>query len=167
MTLDEACKLVGRFLYHFAEMEAALDGAIGKVLAIEGVTWTVVVAGLDVAKKIAIVQSAIVEQYAKGDETNAAMSTLNSVFALNQDRVLVAHGPFDVTGDAVKLVKLKLEKGIKNQSQTWSEEQFRARFERMTTISKELAAITERLKPFVPSLDFSDKRNSMYITLLS
>jgi hypothetical protein len=167
LSFDDACRLVGKFLYCFGRMERALDSAIAKVLELDDVKLSVVVANLDFAKKIAIVQAAIVEQFAIDQSTEKAVSILNRILGFNSsERVLVAHCIFETTGKSVVLSKSKAgEKGIKSQGQTWTTDDFEKHFARMLEFETELNRITENLSPFSPSLDFSDKRNSMYLSL--
>ena len=163
---EQAFQHIGEFLYHFAKLEVALNGALSKVLELNGLRGNIVCANIDISKKIEIVQAAVVEQFAKDRFTNDAIGELKSVFEFNIDRVLVAHGTFEPIDGGIRMTKYKsTSKGFQYKGADWTFEEFQNRSKKMQQLAISLTAITERLSPFKHSLDFSDARNSGYLAL--
>lgn len=53
----------------------------------------------------------------------------------------------------------------KRAPKDWNKQKFDDLFRRMENISNDINAVVAELKPYRPSLDFSDRRNSMYLGL--
>lgn len=85
LELDRACYLVGRYFYSFGAMEDALDGAIIKALGLEGdARGRIVTSNLDIVKKIKMLESVIIEQFAKDTETAAALKITSRLHEANR-----------------------------------------------------------------------------------
>jgi hypothetical protein len=168
--LDEACRLVGMFLKHYAIMEQALDLAIGKLLGLQGATIDIISASIPVAKKVDVLLSA--EKFLaaipeKGRE-NFLEKTRKDILKLNNDRVIIAHCPFEPGPDGgVSFRRVVVTSGqLKITNVTSSLEEVESKCELAVELADALNGVVAEMKPYEPSLDFSDSRNSMYIPLI-
>jgi hypothetical protein len=164
--LDVACELVGRFQYHFSKIEAAMNLGIAKVLDLNDSAKDIVCANLDFMKKITIIKAAIASQFV--DRDNSVGAILDRAAGINNpDRLTVIHSTFEPQGDGVRFVRIITRSGqLTRQIQDWNRTRFANIFGRMEVLAGELERVVADLKPYKPSLDFSDPRNSMYIALL-
>jgi hypothetical protein len=164
--LDVVCELVGRFQYHFSKIEAAMNLGIAKVLDLNDSAKDIVCANLDFMKKISIIRAAIAVQFV--DKDNSVGAILDRAVAINNpDRQTVIHSTFEPHGDGVRFVRIMARDGkLTRQIHDWNRTRFTNAFGRMEVLAGELERVVADLKPYKPSLDFSEARNSMYIALL-
>ena len=165
--LSYACEWVGQFFYHFSRMERELDSCIGKVFELKIGPTSILTAKMSVAAKITIV-SAMIESQMSGPKRTQLQKLLNKIWAINDDRVVIAHSTFTAAeNNSVKFERLSLNKdGYELKTPIWTKSDFDRRFKHMEKWSTTLGNLVEQLEPYVPSLDFSDPRNSMYAALL-
>lgn len=168
--LTRACELVGRFNYHFGRLEERLNAAIAKLFRLDEVSADILTANIDFVRKVNIVRSAVVAQNASPAEkwlTKEIDEAFSGVLGINTDRQIVAHSSFEAhnTGGVVFDRLVARDKLVRNQI-VWTEQQFAQRFERMRTLERELESVLRHIEPYVPKLDFSDPRNSMYLGIL-
>lgn len=163
--LDIACKLVGRFQFHFSQIEAAINLGIAKVLDLNDDARDIVCANLDFVKKLNIIKAAVTRQFV--DKDGSLGSLLDRAAGINNpDRQTVIHSTFEPHGDGVRFIRVITREGkFSRQTHDWDQGRFTNVFRRMETIASELERLVAELKPYKPSLDFSDPRNSMYIGL--
>jgi hypothetical protein len=93
--LKRACELVGRFLYHFSRVEQQLDAAITKLFKLDSQYAPIVTANFDFYKKLQVVRCAVDLQTKAGKQIRNAKKTLGGIEAINNDRQVVAHSPFE------------------------------------------------------------------------
>ena len=162
----EAQRLVGSYLQDFAQLEAALDDGIGKLLGFDGSTRDIVCSSLPFAKKVQVFFSA--ENYLatvpEAERRARLKDASKRTFQLNDKRVIFAHCAFasDAAGAVTfRRVVANGKLSVSNVTITSGEVQS-LRLEAQE-LAVELVALVEEMKPFVPSLDFSDPRNSMYL----
>jgi hypothetical protein len=168
--LDEACRLVGRFLKHYAIMERALDLAIGKLLGLQGSTIDIIGANITVAKKVEVLFSA--EKFLaaipeKGRE-RFLEKTRGRILALNDDRVIVAHSPFDPgPNGGVSFRKVVTRDELKFRDVPYSLQKIECKCKLAVGLATDLDRVAAEMKSYEPSFDFSDARNSAsYFALL-
>src|SRR4051812_46180550 len=93
--LDEACRQVGRFMYHFALLEEALDGIIQKALELDDTQARILAATIPLTRKVDTARSMIDAQREKDPEwKRAASADLGDVIKINEGRKIVAHAGF-------------------------------------------------------------------------
>lgn len=160
-----ACELVGRFQYHFSRIEAALNRGIAKVLDLNEGAADIVCANLDFLKKLSIIKSAVSLQF--NDKDGSLADLLGKIAGINNpNRQTVIHSTFEACGDGVRFVRVVAKDQLSRQTEDWNREKFERFFTRMDVLANELVKVVENLEPYVPSLDFSDPRNSQYLVFL-
>jgi hypothetical protein len=164
--LDVACELVGRFQYHFSKIEAAMNLGIAKVLDLNDSAKDIVCANLDFMKKITIIKAAVASQFV--DKDGSIDTILDRAAGINNpDRQTVIHSTFEPQGDGVRFVRITTKGGqLTRQVQDWNRARFANIFGCIEILAGELEQVVADLKPYKPSLNFSDPRNSMYIAFL-
>ena len=164
---DTAFALVGEFQFHFANMEGALNSCVAKVLGIDGTTAAVVTSTLDFAKKIAFVLAAIDANFSRSN-WEAARKLLSRVRGENDPhRQNIIHSRFVPTSDdSVTFFRTTARDKLEQKIFTWTAADFREHFNRMARLGDELKDLESQLEAYVPSMDFSDPRNSNFIATL-
>ena len=164
--LGMACELIGKYQYHFSQIERALNDGISKVLDLNDGAADIVTANLDFVKKLNIVRSVIKLQF--DDRDGSAEELLRKILGINEpDRQTVIHSTFEPAEDGVRFRRIVAKAALKRAEVTWDKKQFEQRFLAMQAAVSDLRLLVERLQPYQPNLDFSDPRNSGYIALLS
>jgi hypothetical protein len=160
---DVACQLVGRFQYHFSKIEAAMNLGVAKVLDLNDHARDIVCANLDFVKKLNIIKTAVAIQFVdKGGDVDVLLNRAAGIN--NPDRQTVIHSTFEPHGDGVRFIRIITKNGqLERQTKDWDSGHFKSVFGRMESIAVELERVVGELKPYKPSLDFSDPRNSMYL----
>jgi|NGEPerStandDraft_6_1074524.scaffolds.fasta_scaffold203027_1 hypothetical protein len=169
--LARACELVGRFNYHFSRLEQKLNASIAKLFKLDDVSADILTANIDFSRKVNIVRSAVTAQNASPGEkwlTEEIKSAFNGVLEINNERLIVAHSPFEVHADGgVVFDRTVAREELKRNEIVWSEQKFGQHFDRMRLLERELENVLRHIEPYVPRLDFSDPRNSGYLPLLT
>ena len=163
--LSVACELVGRFQYHFSKIEKALDAGITKVFSLNDGASTVLVANIDFKKKADVVKAMAALQF---KDDGSLDKLLSEILGNSPHRQTVIHSTFEPhDAGAVKFVRVTTNSGkLKVDDTIWTAEDFAKHFSKMERVAADLNKVIAELKPYDPSLDFSDARNSTYITLL-
>jgi hypothetical protein len=90
--------------------------------------------------------------------------TFGKLHAVNMERQVVAHSAFEPhEKDGVQFRRTVARGQLNRLDPHWTEEKFEREFEKMEKLERELENILRHIKPYTPSLDFSDPRNSMYL----
>jgi hypothetical protein len=167
--LARACELVGRFLYSFSRLEAKLDAAIAKLLKLDNVSASIVAANLDFVRKLNIVQTAVQEQNASPGEkwlTNEIEQVFKRIRTINDSRQIMAHSPFGPSPGGGVVFDRTVAKGKLSVKQLdWDEAMFEKTLRRMENLERGLDSVLRHIRPYEPSLDFSDPLNSGYLAL--
>jgi hypothetical protein len=165
--LAGACELVGRFNYHFGHLEEKLNAAIAKLFKLDDASASILTANIDFVRKVYIVRSAVIAQNASPKEkwlTKEIHAAFSAVLDVNNDRQIVAHASFEPNGnDEVVFKRIVARKKLVPNQIVWTKEKFEQRFDQMRRLDRELEKILRHIQPYVPKLDFSDPRNSMYL----
>ncbi len=159
---DEACRLVGKFLYHFANLEHAIDNAVGKLLGLEGGVVSIVAANVPAAKKVDLLFSAENFLGAKPDQERQALisSTKNEIMKLNDKRIIAAHSQFDAVGGEVHFRRVVAKKELKVTTEQWSVAYVDALCTSCVAQGQAVTRLADEMEQYLPSMDFSDPRNS-------
>jgi hypothetical protein len=132
--LARACELVGRFLYHFGRVDRKIDEAVIKLLDL-GEKLAPVVTAIDFAKKLRLVKLSADSQISDPAEKENAHDICARVYAVNDDRTLIAHSDFDAApGGGVQFGKLPTKDGRVLEVDT----QFSASYEEMSALEADL-----------------------------
>jgi hypothetical protein len=156
--LDEACRQVGGFLYHFGLLEEALNALIGKALELDENRTAIVGSSVSFYKKIELLQAAIQAQPHQ-DETwkQKAVSTLNKITKYNGCRNIVAHHAF--CGDPSGGVIFRYagidhgSKALKKELKLWTRTDFKTKCESIDRITGKLEKLKDTLVPVVAALE--------------
>ena len=166
--LMEAARLVGLWLYHFGRMEAALDKTLARLFDLSEDNYDVVTANIDIFRKVSIVRTACNVIFGEGSpESREADTTMKKLAKLNDERIVLAHSPFEPDGTGgVQFRRTIARQKLDRQDPVWPAAKFESGCLDLQKVAEELEAILTTLVPYKPSLDFSDSRNSMYIPLI-
>jgi len=158
--------LVGRFQYHFSRIEKALDAGIAKVFSLNEGASTVLVANVDFIKKVNVIKTMAALQFSDDGSLNKLLDRIAGVNTPHRQTVI--HSTFEPYGEGSVRFKRTTTAGgkLKVDDPIWTGDDFSRHFKEMDRLATELEKVIAELKPYEPSLDFSDARNSTYITLL-
>ena len=166
---DEACRLVGRYLHTFAQVETALDDGVARLLGADGRGRVVLVGVLPLAQKMNVLFATEREEASRPDNnrTKLLRETNKLLRQLNDDRILAAHSSFEAIEGGLRFQRLKVSDGkVIRRSVEWTSEFVDDRCLQAQRAIELIKEVVDGFQPFVPSLDFSDPRNSMYLAAL-
>jgi hypothetical protein len=166
---SEAQRLVGQFLQHFALLEQALDAGIGKLLGLEGGKNEIVCSSIPFAKKLGVFFSSegLLAAIPDAQRKNQLKETRSKIMALNQTRIMFAHNPFSANTDGgVSFRRVVADTKLQVSNVVLSSTDVLRLCEEAKRLVLQLGDLVSEMKPYLPSLDFSDPRNSGYIALL-
>ncbi|MEZ5655546.1 MAG: hypothetical protein R3E04_06640 [Sphingobium sp.] len=165
-TEAEAQRYVGKFLQHFAETEQALNSGIGKLLGLAGGKVDIVCSSIPFAKKVNVFFSAegLVASLPDSERRKRLKEIRSKIMSLNETRVIFAHCPFSSTEKGVtfrRAVVREVKLSVTDIRKSWNEiEQLCYQADKLV---RDLQELVSGMKPYKPSLDFSDPRNSGYL----
>ncbi len=164
----KAQTLVGKYLQAFASLEQALDAGIGKLLGLEGPKNDIVCSSVPFAKKLGVFFSAEGLLAAKPDRDRKTLlkETRSAILRLNQQRVMFAHNAFITNGDGVTFRRVVADQKLEVSTVMLSTLQVNELCCEALNLAQQVDRLVTEMEPYVPALDFSDPRNSMYIALL-
>jgi hypothetical protein len=141
----EAFALVGEFMWHFAMLEDDLNNLVEQMMGLETMNGAILINHLDIAKKVNL---AVCGMQLQPIDQKAAIKDLNKIFGINEDRKIVAHCLFGPTteGEAVDFHRTTTNKKLSLDLVTWTKDDFRAKFERMTEVRNRLVDLTNTVK---------------------
>ena len=121
---------------------------------------------MDLKKKIDTIQSMVSLQFE--DKDGSLKKLLNKIAGINSPhRQTVIHASFEPNGaDGVKFTRVTAKGELEKEPKIWTAKDFKNHFAEMEKNAAKLEELVQNLKPYVPSLDFSDPRNSMYLAIL-
>ena len=169
--LQAAFRQVGKFLYHFSLLEQEIDDGIGKLLGIGAGAVDIVTANMDFSRKVNVLRSAEGFKAAIPDSAREKKlkETFKAILALNDDRKIVAHCSFSYGKEsgAVVFRRAVASKELKVENIEWDDKKFQESFTKADEVRASVHQLIEEMKPYQPSLDFSDPRNSGYLGLFT
>lgn len=153
-----ACQKVGRFLYDFALMEQDINERIIDILQLKGGAADVVAHSLDFFKKVNILRIIALDT-APTEERKPTEKLFSAIAAQNDNRILMAHCPFEPSDDqSVQFRRTVAKDGkVKVKDPLWSKKQF-------DEASADLNGIREKLNKLKPRLTFKvvDGRSEIF-----
>ena len=169
MSDAEAQRLVGQFLQNFALLEQALNAGIGKILDLNAAKTEIVCASIPYARKVELFFAAELHSASMPDLDRQKLlkEARGAALDLNKSRVIFAHHAFSSDGkDGVRFVKVTNAK-LEVSNVKLSPKEVEKLCERARETAARINLIAAEMKPYKPSLDFSDPRNSGYLVLLN
>jgi hypothetical protein len=147
--LERACALVGRFIHHHGRIEQKINHAVIKLLDLDERNASVVVSLVTFANKVTLLEAAASDQAQKEEDKKFARSTRGKIFAINDDRNVVAHSSFEPApdGDGVQFKRTKTKDGRIPDVALWKEEDFTKKYRAMKELEGELDRLIEIIKP--------------------
>jgi hypothetical protein len=145
---ERACAQVGRFMYHFAQLENQIDAAVARLFELKDNTAKIINGSVDFFKRFNLVHTAVRYQVDDG-EYKRLYKILNEVPKHNIARQVVAHSRFEPAGDGVKFTRVVARDGtVKIPDETWSKRKFEDVYEAMQETTKKLKdEIVAKVKP--------------------
>lgn len=163
--LEKAMEEVGRFLYHFAQLESELDVVLAKLLEITDAARPIIAASIDFTQKTKVVEKLVALQLGDKNEDRALF---NCIRKTNEDwRVVFAHSGFEPTKSGGLRFLRTSRSSLVQTSKEISHAELAEQVQSMDQCTASLRAMTEKVVVYQPSLDFSDPRNSGYLVLLA
>ncbi len=149
-SLDHACALVGRVLWQFSKLEAAIDYGLRRFLSLEEDQGEIVAVNVDFVRKTKIVRSAISAEKDRSDPE--ALKRIDSMFdevrKLNDYRIVVAHSQFDLKEGAVSFKRATADAKLKRQDPSWDLGDFESLYKRMTELAAALETAMKEVKSY-------------------
>jgi hypothetical protein len=165
-----AFRLVGEFLYHFAQLEREIDLALGLLLRIDLGALEVVASNMDFMRKVTVLWAAegLLAEEPEPDRKQLLKRTWSSITTLNEDRKMAAHSMFepDEDGSGVVFRRVVTRQGLAISSVRWTVVDVSEKVRKINQTIQSLREIVHEMRPFEPSLDFSDPRNSALFGLM-
>lgn len=165
----QAHRLVGQFLQNFALLEQALDTGIGKLLGLDGGKSDIVCSSIPLAKKLGVFFSAegLLGALPDAQRKRRLKDTRSDILTLNQQRVMFAHNPFSASaGGGISFRRVVADTKLQVSTIILSAEEVERLCNDAKRLVSQLDELVSEMEPYVPSLDFSDPRNSGYLALL-
>lgn len=143
---DKACYLVGRFLYHWALLEGALDTGIGKLLGMKTLEASIATTNMQARSKIHIIKTLVNLKGGESEWAKAGVKTMDAVGTLSDTRNVVAHvvfGPHESGG--VRFLRVKAKGKLSYPETVYSIDDFKGYWAQATRLRQEVEALVERL----------------------
>jgi hypothetical protein len=151
----KAFQAIGEYFCAFSQLDRELGDTIKVALRVQNHdAGDMIVAALgDVARKASLLRAAVrVAKTAKGSDTtedwkNSTDQTISKIFAVNDDRVLLAHSLLEPQSDgAVKFTRLHIPNGVfKSRQGTWTQPDFTSKVHDLADLTSELSSIKDQL----------------------
>jgi hypothetical protein len=163
-----AHQLVGQFLQNFALMEQALDSGISKLLGLDGGKADIVCSSIPFAKKVGVFFSAegLLAKMPDGRRKLALKSARSKIMELNNKRLMFAHNPFLAESDGISFRRVVADTKLAVSNVILTKHDVSGLCDQAANLVTQLDNLVEEMQPYTPSLDFSDPRNSAYVTLI-
>jgi hypothetical protein len=165
--LDRACLLVGRFFHDFGGIEVQLNEALRKLFELSPNSAETICSTITFFNKMDIVKSALIDQDKARKKTHAIKTLFGAIARINDQRKIAAHATFEANEAGGVLFKRSSAKaGLRRETLVWTEADCTELFLSIEKLRTKLHFMVQSIAPYRPSLDFSDPRNSMYLSLL-
>jgi len=147
--LEQACSLVGRFMYHFGRLEQKINQALIKLSDLDEKVAPIL-GIIDFVRKLDLVRDSAYAQVSNTkDGEQFVRETYKRVHAINNYRRMIAHSSFEPNpGGGVQFKKTTTKGGIvRPTDEPWTEMDFSKRYTEMSVLEAELDKLIELLNP--------------------
>ena len=143
--LDGACAQVGRFLYHFANLEEEINQALTKLLKLSPVAADWIIHNVSFARRFNFVYVVALDQIKDRKGHSQVKKILGKVIQHNEDRNLMAHSRFEPTNNGVKFIPVR---NSAKKTTSWSKGKFKAQCKAMDDLVNQLKGeVVARVRP--------------------
>lgn len=144
---NEACRLVGRFIYHWALLESTLNSGVRKVLGLGVLEGAIVANNMQCRAKIHIIKT-YVNLVGDGAEAwrKVAVKNLEAIASMSDKRNVVAHVPFGPhKGGGVDFITIKAKGKLAFPDMVWSKADFNRECHLMSDLAEALDQTIDKL----------------------
>jgi hypothetical protein len=147
--LERACRLVGRFQYHFARIEQKIDRGVIKLLALDDRAGLIVTSSMDFFKKLNLLWAVAYEQASNDKARKFVDRTCGAVREVNTDRQRVIHSSFEPTpnGDVQFKITVAKDGRVRVDNQVWGDKKFDDQYTKMKKLDDDLHKLVDVIKP--------------------
>ncbi len=143
---DYCFALVGKFMFSFAVMESAINGAITRACSIGDLDAAIILANMETNRKLYILRSAVAVKASQWQKN--ADEVIKSAQRQLEVRNIVAHTVFGPTDDGkVKFLTVKAKSSLQYPDIKWSVQDFAAQYKKMSKLADGFKEIEERMTP--------------------
>lgn len=140
---DKACLLVGRFMYHFALLEGAVNSGIEKLLGLKSLEGSIATSNMQFRAKIHILKSVV---DLKGGRPEW-LKDLEAIADLSATRNTIAHTRFGPDSGGVRFLTIKAKGKLSFPITVYSDADFLSFCNTSRHLRTKMDAITEGLSP--------------------
>jgi hypothetical protein len=150
---SRACLLVGRFMYHFALLESAINDGIGKLLSLGPLEMAIATFNMQFRAKMNVLKAIVKLRGGEADWAKAAINDIEAIVNLSVDRNTVAHTVFGPDkNDTVRFLTVKARDELKYPNTVWSIDDFRERWDKARELRDKVDALVARMTTKGPTL---------------
>lgn len=143
---DKACLMVGRFMYHFALLEGAVNTGVGKLLGLKNLEETIATSNMQFRAKIHILKTVV---DLKGGSPEW-LKDLEAIADFSAIRNTIAHNIFGPDEGGVKFLAVKAKGKLTFPNTVYSDAQFVEFWSRARSLREKLETIIKGLeRPYV------------------
>lgn len=149
---------MGRFLYEFALVEHEINEGIVQILGLKGDAADVVARSVDFFRKLNMLRTVAVELALESDKKKVG-KVFSKIAEQNQDRILMAHSPFEPAPDEAVQFRRTVSKdgNVKKQDPLWSKQDFENAYQHMSEVRAKL----KELRPSLTILISDDGKTQL------
>lgn len=138
---DRACLLVGRFMYHFALLEGAVNRGIEKLLGLKSLEGTIATSNMQFRSKIHILKSVVHLKSGKAE----SLKDLESIADFSTTRNVIAHTVFGPENGSVRFLTAKAKGKLSYPATIYSEADFLTLCQTARELRTKMDAITDEM----------------------
>jgi hypothetical protein len=147
--VDNACRLVGRFFYHWGPLESLVDSTIANLFGVDQLEGLILTANIQFRDKTHIISTALAHKgFNQPPEwQRPAKKLINRLGRLTAQRNLLAHAMFQATKDGfVRLYKVEAKGQFDLPRLYWGPKDFEQKYLLIDCAYQELKSLAEALK---------------------
>lgn len=138
---ENACLLVGRFMYHFALLEGAVNSGIKKLLGLKDLEGTIATSNMQFRSKIHILKSVV---HLKGGKSEA-LKDLDAIADFSATRNVIAHNIFGPENGGVRFLTAKAKGKLSFPTTIYSNADFLVLCRTASDLRAKMETITDGL----------------------
>jgi hypothetical protein len=143
---DKACYQVGRFIYHFALLESAINDAIGKLLGMGTFEEAIATFNMQFRAKTNILKAIVNLKGGNADWAKQALKDIEAIVTLSTDRNTAVHTVFGPDGkDAVRFLTVKARDELKYPETIWRDSDFEQKWQQAVDLRVRVEEMVKRL----------------------